>query len=70
MTILEAIITAIDNLEGVRLPIRDADNANRVMNALRLLDALRECVERQDAKAGQAGDQPEVTNQTKEDDAG
>lgn len=47
MTILEAIVTAIDNLEAIRLPVRDADNANRVRTALALLDALRENAERQ-----------------------
>lgn len=46
MTILEAIQTAIDQLEGVTLPIRDAENANRVRTALSLLDALKETVNR------------------------
>jgi len=68
MTILEAIKSAIENLEGVRLPVRDADNAIRVRNALMLLDALRENAEKQDAKAGQAGDQPDTYQ--KGDDAG
>lgn len=44
MTILEAIQTAIDQLEGVVLPIRDVDNANRVRTALSLLDALKDTV--------------------------
>ena len=51
MTITEAINTAIANLEGVRLPIRDAENANRVLNALTLLDALRKTVEEQTEQA-------------------
>lgn len=44
MTIIEAIQTAIDQLEGVKLPIRDGDNANRVRVALSILDALKETV--------------------------
>ena len=42
MTILEAITTAIENLEGIRLSCRDADTYNRVRTALILLDALRD----------------------------
>ena len=51
MTILEAIQTAIDNLEAVNLPIRDADNATRVRNALTLLDALKETALKQENEA-------------------
>jgi len=51
MTIKEAINAAIENLEGVRLPIRDAGNANRVLTALTLLDALRKTVEEQTEQA-------------------
>ena len=69
MTILEAIVTATDNLEAIRLPIRDADNANRVRTALALLDALREHIEQQTAQAGQAGD-ADCDSQEGVDDAG
>jgi len=41
MTINEAIQTAIDQLEGVRLPVRDEENASRVRTALILLEALK-----------------------------
>lgn len=60
MTILEAIQTAITNLEGVTLPIRDAENANRIRTALALLDALKETVDKQ---------QVNQENTDKEDDA-
>ena len=46
MTIQEAIQTAIDSLDGVRLPVRDADNANRIRTALTVLDALKEFAEK------------------------
>lgn len=46
MTILEAIQTAIQQLEGVVLPIRDTENSNRIRSALMLLDALKESVEK------------------------
>lgn len=47
MTILEAINTAITNLDGVRLPVRDGENARRVQVAISILEALRETVEKQ-----------------------
>lgn len=47
MTILEAINTAIEQLEGVRLPVRDGDNAGRVRYALSILDALKDTVLKQ-----------------------
>ena len=47
MTIQDAIQTAIENLEGVRLPIRDAENANRIRTALVLLDALHDFAAKQ-----------------------
>ena len=56
MTIKEAINAAIENLEGVRLPIRDAGNANRVLTALTLLDALRKTVEEQEQAEAQKED--------------
>ena len=62
MTILDAIQTAIDQLEGVILPIRDADNANRVRYALSLLDALKETVEKNSEQSepenSEGGDEP------------
>ena len=62
MTILDAIQTAIDQLEGVILPIRDADNANRVRYALSLLDALKETVEKNSKQSepenSEGGDEP------------
>ena len=69
MTILEAIVTAIDNLEGIRLPIRDAENANRVRNALVLLDALRENAERQNTETNQEDGQRETGPEEKGADA-
>ena len=60
MTILEAIQTAITQLEGVVLPIRDAENSNRIRTALALLDALKETVDKQ---------QTNQENTDKEDDA-
>ncbi len=60
MTILEAIDTAIQNLEGVRLPIRDSGNANRVAAALGLLDAVKaslQAAEQKDQNATEEGPQ-------------
>ena len=62
MTIYEAINTAIQQLEGVVLPIRDGDNANRVRTALVLLDALKETVEKNSEQSkpenSEGGDEP------------
>ena len=69
MTILEAIVTAIDNLEAIRLPIRDVDNANRVRNALALLDALRENAERQTTDTNQEDGQREADPEERRVDA-
>lgn len=55
MTILEAIKTAVENLEGVRLPIRDTDNINRVRTALILLDALKDSVKTQETNTNEEG---------------
>ena len=54
MTILEAIQTAIDNLDGVRLPVRDSENANRIRSSLGLLDAMRDYVTKQSEQPEQA----------------
>ncbi len=56
MTILEAIDTAIQNLEGVRLPVRDTGNLNRVAAALQLLDALKETVSKPPEETAEKGD--------------
>lgn len=49
MTILEAINAATEQLNDVRLPVRDADNAGRVRTALLLLDAIGEALKKQEA---------------------
>lgn len=40
MTVLEAIRESIRQLEGVRLPVRDAENMQHLTTALQLLDAV------------------------------
>ena len=62
MTILEAIQTAIDNLDGVRLPVRDSENANRIRSSLGLLDAMRDYVTKQ-------SEQPEQADETQTEGA-
>ena len=47
MTILEAINTAIYQLDGVRLPVRDEENGNRIRSVLMILEALKQTVETQ-----------------------
>lgn len=58
MTIQEAIQTAIDQLDGVRLPVRDGANANRIREAIGLLEAMRESLNRKPEE--ETGGEPDV----------
>lgn len=42
MTILEAIQSAIDSLEGIRLPLCEGESIDRIRSALSMLHALKD----------------------------
>ena len=60
MTLLEAIQTVIDQLDGVRLPVRDGENANRIRGALALLEAMRDSANKPNDET--KGDENNVEN--------